>query len=207
MIQTTVLLNERQTDGQSYETRPILILLCVLVLWSAASILAQDAIALRFLCFEDGNECSVYEDLLARFSEEHPDIGIVVDVVAEQEMTSSLLELMEASSAPDIARISDVAALRGQYLDLRPQLAEPEALAATFRAIYFAGLRADGDDEALFGFPDALGAVAPFVNVSLFEQAGRDGFFARGPPRHLYGLHPGELGIGRNSQRDGNPVT
>ena len=141
-----------------------------LIILSGAYALAQETVALRFLCFEDGNECGVYEDLLARFLEENPDIGVVVDVAPVYGMKSILLELKEAGLAPDFARISEVAGLRSHFLDLRPLLGE--ALTATFREVYFAGLRAEGDDEGLYGFPEALGVVAPFVNVSLFEQAG-----------------------------------
>ena len=146
------------------------VLLPALFLLTVAYALAQETISLRFLCFEDGNECAVYEDLLARFLEENPDIGVVVDVVPAYGMTSILLELKEAGLAPDIARISEVAALRGQLLDLQPLLGE--ALSANFRPDYFDFLRVLPDDRGIYAFPDALGVVAPFVNLSLFEQAG-----------------------------------
>ena len=147
------------------------ILICYGVLWAGAIARAQTPIALRFLCFNQRNECDVYGDLLARFSQENPGITVAIDVADEAVILDRLGADADAGAAYDFARISDSAALRGQYLDLRPQLAEPEALAATFRAVYFAGLRADGDDEGLYGLPDALGVVAPFVNVSLFERA------------------------------------
>ena len=48
---------------------------------------AQETIALRFLCFNEGNECEVYDDLLSRVSpEENPDITVLVEVVAEAEI-------------------------------------------------------------------------------------------------------------------------
>ncbi|MYE25852.1 MAG: extracellular solute-binding protein [Chloroflexi bacterium] len=142
-----------------------------LILWIGASALAQETNALRFLCFNAGNECAVYEDLLARFSEENPEIGVVVDVVAEQEMTSTLLDLMEAGQAPDIARVAAPAAFREHYLDLRPLLTHTGSLSAGFQASFLDAMGAD-NDGTLPGFPDALGLVAPFINVSLFEQAG-----------------------------------
>lgn len=151
---------------------PFLILLCVVVLWAGVNARAQTPIELRFLCFNERNECEVYADLLARFSQENPGIRVAVDLADEAEIGDRLGADAESGEAYDFARISDFAALPGQYLDLRPQLAEPEALAATFRAVYFAGLRADGEDDGLYGFPDALGLVAPFVNLSLFERAG-----------------------------------
>ena len=148
------------------------VLLCALVLLTGASALAHDTVALRFLCFNEGNECAVYDDLLSRFSEENPEITVAVDVANEAELGAQLNQQIEAGAPPDIARISDFAALRGQYLDLRPQLGQ--ALDANFRYDFFGALRTNwrSDAEALHGFPDALGVVAPFVNVSLFEQAG-----------------------------------
>jgi len=151
---------------------PFLILLCVVVLLAGVIARAQTPIELRFLCFGDGVECEVYADLLSRFSQANPGIHIAVDLAGEAEIGDRLGADAESGAAYDFARISDFAALRGQYLDLRPSLAEPEALEAMFRAVYFAGLRAGGEDEGLYGFPDALGVVAPFVNLSLFERAG-----------------------------------
>lgn len=135
-------------------------------------VLAQDTAPLRFMCFQDGNECEIYADLLARISEDYPSIAVAVEVVAAEEVVPLLLAQVEAAEAPDIARVPDPGALAGHYLDLRPLLNEPELLQASFRSPYFAALRLGLDDEGLYGYPDALGMVAPFVNVSLFEQAG-----------------------------------
>ncbi len=135
--------------------------------------LAQDSIELRFLCFEDKNECTVYADLLAQFSAENPAITVSLEVEAEADMQDRLRAGIEAGAPPDIARIADFDALAGHYLDLGAWLSEPAALAADFRAPYFAALRGhDNEDEGLYGYPDAADIVAPFVNVSAFETAG-----------------------------------
>ena len=144
-------------------------LIGALILWSAASALAQDAIELRFLCFEDGNECEVYADLLARFSEINPDIQVSVDVTAEEEVLARLQAAYDADESYDIARAKR-GWMPGKYVDLRPLLGE--ALTADFRPVYFEFLRVLPDDRGIYAFPDALGVVAPFVNVSLFERAG-----------------------------------
>lgn len=144
-----------------------MLLLCGLAFGLVSALLAQDTIELRFLCFEDGNECEVYADLLARFSQENPGITVDIKVVDEAELEAQLSEQVEAGAPPDIARIADLDAFAGRYLDLRPLLGE--ALTANFRSVYFESLP---DDRGIYGFPDAVGVVAPFVNVSLFEQAG-----------------------------------
>ncbi len=146
------------------------VLLCSLVVLTGASALAHDTIALRFLCFNEGNECAVYNDLLARFSEENPDVTVAIDVANEAELAAQLNQQIEAGTPPDIARVSDLNALVGHYLDMRPLLMDGDALGANYRQAYLDALR-DGRDEAFYGYPDALGLVAPFVNVSLFEQA------------------------------------
>ncbi|MCY3914581.1 MAG: ABC transporter substrate-binding protein [Chloroflexi bacterium] len=144
-------------------------LIGALILWSAASALAQDAIELRFLCFEDGNECEVYADLLAQFSEINPDIKVAVDVTAEEEVLARLQAAYDADESYDIARAKR-GWMPGKYVDLQPLLGE--ALTANFRPVYFEFLRVLPDDRGIYALPDALGVVAPFVNVSLFEQAG-----------------------------------
>jgi len=148
-----------------------LMLLCFLVLWTGALALAQETIQLRFLCFNEGKECEVYDDLLARFSQENPGITVAIDVADAAEIADRLAAAMESVEAYDIARISDFGALAGGYLDLRPHLSDAESFAASFQAPFLRAMRA-GAGDGIHGFPDALGVVAPFVNVSLFEGTG-----------------------------------
>ena len=148
-----------------------IILLCGIALWVGAAALAQGAINLRFLCFNDGAECAVYEDLLARFSQANPGIRVAVEVADEAEIEARLSQGVNTGEAPDIARIKDFGALADHYLDLRPFLTNAESFSGGFQAPFLQAMRAGGGD-GIHGFPDALGLVAPFVNLSLFEQAG-----------------------------------
>lgn len=143
-----------------------------LILWIGASAMAQETIALRFLCFNEGNECDVYEDLLARFSQENPDITVLVDVVAEAEIHDKLAAELEAGAPPDFARVSDLDVLEGHYLDLRPLLPDPEYLYRIFPDIVFRSMSSYFQDISIYGYPDAAKVVAPFVNLSRFEEAG-----------------------------------
>lgn len=147
------------------------VLLSALVMLTGASALAQDAIELRFLCFNDGAECAVYADLLARFSDANPAITVAVEAADAAEIEARLSQQIDAGAPPDIARIADFGALAGDYLDLRPYLSDAEAFAVSFQAPFLHAMRAD-DGDALHGFPDTAAMVAPFVNVSLFEGAG-----------------------------------
>ena len=84
---------------------PYLILLCLVVLWAGAIAQAQTPIELHFLCFNERNECDVYADLLARFSQERPGIAVTVEVADEADIAAQLSELIESEAAPDFARI------------------------------------------------------------------------------------------------------
>ena len=149
-----------------------LVLIGILILLIGANAFAQETIALRFLCFNEGNECEVYDELLARFSEENPDITVLVDVVTEAEIHDKLAAELEAGSPPDFARVSDLDVLEGHYLNLRPLLTDPEYLYQIFPDIIFRSMSGYFQDIGIYGYPDAAKVVAPFVNLSRFEEAG-----------------------------------
>ena len=151
-----------------------LILLIALVLSLGATALAQDAAEINFMCYENGNECSVYEDLLSRFSEDNPGIIVNVDTVPYTTVRDQLRVQVEAGQAPDMARITDFAGMSGFYLDLRPLMDDPALLEENVPGAILAAFRAEGDEDGLYGFPDAATVTAPFVNATLFEQAGVD---------------------------------
>ena len=160
--------NRRVEIGAKHETESLPRTSWQLGLLYRPDRLTQDAIELRFLCFEDGNECEVYADLLRQFSEINPDIKVAVDASAEEDMLERLQAAFDADAAYDIARSKRGWKL-GNYVNLRPLLGE--ALTTNFRPVYFEFLRVLPDDRGIYAFPDALGVVAPFVNVSLFEHA------------------------------------
>ena len=149
-------------------------LLFMLVAWAAlgSTALAQDAVEISFMCYENGNECSVYDDLLSRFSEANPGITVTVDTVPYTTVRDQLRVQVEAGQAPDMARITDFAGMAGFYLDLRPLMEDPSLLEDNVPAAILESFRAEGDMSALHGFPDAATVTAPYVNATLFEQAG-----------------------------------
>ena len=140
----------------------LLFLVAICVMTSALH--AQEAVELRFACVEERDECAVYADLLSRFSVENPAIQVAVDVMSPDEMA------LAGDEAPDIARLVDLERIAGQGLDLRPLLADADALDSSFNSLYFEALRGESD-SGIYGYPDALGMVAPFVNISAFEAA------------------------------------
>lgn len=149
----------------------IVFVLVLLVLSISYNTLAQDAIELRFTCYQDGTECDVYTDLLDGFMVENDGISIIVENVPYQFILDSLPVNVEVGEGPDIARVTAFPNLAGFYLDLRPYMEDPALLEDNISGAVLDAFRSGDDDDGLYGFPDALSVTAPFINVTLFEQA------------------------------------
>ena len=150
------------------------LIIAFLLLLTSMTVAAQDAVELRFLCYQDGTECDVYSDLLGRFTADNADISVVVDIVPYGTIRDNLRVQVEAGEAPDMARITDFAGMSGYYLDLRSLMTDPSLLEDNFASASLAAFRSDADDNGLYGFPDAVTVTGPFVNATLFEQAGME---------------------------------
>ncbi len=148
----------------------ISILAVLLTLMMSSFVQAQD-VELEFRCYQDGIECDVYTDLLARFSEE-TGINVVVSIVPYANIDEQLPIQVEAGEAPDLARITNFAAYAGQYFDATPYLDEETATywAENYPAPILAAMTNEG--TGLGGFPDAFTVTGPYVNETLFELAG-----------------------------------
>lgn len=152
--------------------KKVLVLLALLVL-ALTSVHAQDAVELRIAWYDDGNEGTVLRDLLDKFEAENPDIKVVVDTVAYNVILEQLPLQVEAGEGPDMARVTNFDAFKGYYLDLRPLLADAAYWEASFSPTVFAALRTEEDaEDAIFGFPNQFTVTGPYINRTLFEQAG-----------------------------------
>ncbi len=130
------------------------------------------AAELRFTYYADGNEAEVMQGILEGFMAENPAITVVLDVVPYSTIDEQLPVQVETGEGPDLARITNFGAYRGKLLDLRPYLADATYFESNFPAPVLAAMRAEGESEGLHGFPDALTVTGPFVNKTLFDQAG-----------------------------------
>lgn len=151
--------------------RKIAVFMGLLTLTAGIMVQAQD-VTLDFRCYQDGTECDVYTDLLARFSEESG-INVEVSVVPYTNIDEQLPIQVEAGQAPDMARITNFAAYAGKYFDATSYLTDEqaEAWATNYPAPVLAAMGGE-DGAGLGGFPDAFTVTGPFVNVTLFELAG-----------------------------------
>lgn len=118
--------------------------------------------------FTDGPDQVAIETLLAQFEQTHPDVAITLTLVSYGNLQESLLNRLANNDGPDLARVTVPPPLHEYALDLRPYLSQPswaEAFIAPSTVLV------TGPDGELFGLPHDLTLDAPFVNVSLFEQA------------------------------------
>jgi alpha-1,4-digalacturonate transport system substrate-binding protein len=136
-------------------------------------VVAQDPVELHITWYDDGNEGAVLRDLLDRFEAENPDIKVVIDTVAYNVILEQLPSQVQAGEAPDIARITNFQGLVGYYLDMRPHMEDAEAFESYFPELMLGALRTpDDESEGLYGMPTQFTITGPYINRTLFEQAG-----------------------------------
>ena len=126
---------------------------------------------LRITWYNDGNEGEVMQTLIDRFEAANPEISVTLDVVPYSAILESLPVQLAAGDGPDIARVTDLGGLSEHYLDLTPHLSDPAYWEANF-APFLKWLRQPGDDSSISGFMTQLTVTGPYVNKTLFEQAG-----------------------------------
>ena len=132
---------------------------------------AQAPVELRLQCYGDGNECEVTQALLDRFHADNKDVRVTMDVVPYKAVLESLPVQLAAGEGPDMARVTDMGGLNKFYLDLRPHLKDPAYWDTNFGPI-LAWMQAGAEDKGIYGFPTQLTITGPYVNKTLFDQAG-----------------------------------
>ena len=143
------------------------------LLLTAALVLSQALaqVELRITWYDDGNEGQVLRDLLDRFEADNSDITVVIDTVPYASGILETLPLLLASGeGPDMARVTDLGGLQRFYLDLAPLVSNPEYWEENFGP-FLSWLRPEGS-AAIPGFMTQLTVTGPYVNKTLFDQAG-----------------------------------
>jgi alpha-1,4-digalacturonate transport system substrate-binding protein len=153
--------------------RLLAFLMLGILLMGAFAVQAQSPVELRITWYDDGSEGAVLRDLLDRFEAANPDIRVVVDTVAYNTILEQLPLQVEAGEGPDMARVTNFDAFKGYYLDLRPLVEDPAYWEASFAPAVLAALRSGEEDaDAIYGFPNQFTVSGPYINRTLFEQAG-----------------------------------
>lgn len=133
---------------------------------------AASAQEIRFMCYSDGNECEVYDDVLSRFEAANEGVDVIVDVVPYQAILENLPVQLAAGTGPDLAKVTDLGGLNEYYLDLAPYVD------SDYWETSFGGTldwyRGGDDRQGIYGMHSQLTITGAFVNATLFEQAGID---------------------------------
>ena len=133
---------------------------------------AATADEITFLCYQDANECDVIGGMLDAFTAETGHT-VAMDIVGYDVIRDQLENQLQTDAAPDVARVTNLGGLNQYYLDLSPYVD-----AAAWEDAYSATLpwfrKADGSDNGIYGWMTQLTVTGPYVNVSLFDDAGVD---------------------------------
>ena len=135
-----------------------------------AGAVPASAAEVRVMCYQDGIECDVTNELARRYEALHPGTKIVVDTVPFKSVLEQLPMQLAAGQGPDIARVTDLGGLTPYYLDIAPYLKDRGYWDVNF-ATTAAWLRPSPNDKGIYGFMSQLTMTGPFVNKTLFEQA------------------------------------
>lgn len=140
----------------------------------ASTVLAGAGMAqadeITFLCYQDGNECEVIASMLPAFTEATGH-SVKMDTVGYDVIRDQLENQLQTDAAPDVARVTNLGGLNQYYLDLTPYVdsaAWEDAYGITLPWFRAPG----GTDNGIYGWMTQLTVTGPFVNVSLFEDAG-----------------------------------
>lgn len=133
---------------------------------------AEGVTELRITWYDDGNEGAVLRELLDRFEADNPDIKVVIDTVPYNTGILETLPLqLEAGEGPDMARVTQLGVMSKFYMDLRPYLSDPAYWEENFGP-FLEWMQAEPGGTMIPGFMTQLTVTGPFINRTLFDQAG-----------------------------------
>ena len=130
---------------------------------------AQD-VTLSFMNYVDGNEDQAFQTLIDAFEEANPDIAIEMNIVGYDIVRDQLESQLQAGTGPDLARVTNLGGLNPYYLDLSPYV-DTEWWEERYGATQ-PWYRGEAGGEGVHGFHSGLTVTGPYVNLTLFDEAG-----------------------------------
>ena len=126
----------------------------------------------RIMWYGDGEtEGKAMQDQLDKFMAQNSDINVILDQVPYKSIQDSLPVQLASGEGPDIARVTDLGGLAKYYKDLTPYLKDTGYWEASFGP-FLNWMRLPGDTSSIPGFMSTMTVTGPYVNKTLFEQAG-----------------------------------
>jgi len=139
----------------------------------SASLLAMSTASaddLRFVCYQDGNECEVFAELAKGFKDESGHT-VNIETVGYDIIRDQFENQLQTDAAPDLARVTNLGGLNQYYLDLSPYV-DTAAWEANYSATLPWFRKPGGEDKGVYGWMTQLTVTGPYVNVTMFEDAG-----------------------------------
>jgi alpha-1,4-digalacturonate transport system substrate-binding protein len=150
----------------------LLLMLAALAL-SLPAVHAQSPVELHIAWYDDGNEGGVLRAHLDGFQAKNPDIVVIMDTLDYAEgIQKALPQQIQAGEGPDMARLAAFTNLTPYYLNMRVLVQDADYWDRSFPPFVMQAMRPAGDTTGLYGFPNQFAVTGPFINRTLFEQAG-----------------------------------
>jgi alpha-1,4-digalacturonate transport system substrate-binding protein len=122
------------------------------------------------LCYQDGNECEVMTAMAEDFTAATGHT-VKMNVVGFEVIRDQLENQLQTDAAPDVARITNTGGLNPFYLDLTPYV-DAAFWEENYGAILPWYRAPGGEDKGIYGWGTQLTVTGPFVNVTMFDDAG-----------------------------------
>lgn len=137
--------------------------------FAVAAATAAFAVDLNLMMSENDQQAAALAAMLERYKEVAPHVNVIINVVGYNIIRDQLKGQLEAGVGPDVALVTDLGGLNPFYVDLTPyvDVAEWEANYGPILDWYRAG-----KPGGIYGFHSELTVTGPFVNLTLFDEAG-----------------------------------
>jgi alpha-1,4-digalacturonate transport system substrate-binding protein len=122
--------------------------------------------------YGDGDKENVpIQGQIDAFNAANSDINVILDIVPYDAIMNTLPIQLAAGEGPDIARVTDLGGLNKYYADITDHVADPSYYEDSFGP-FLKWYRKSGDTSSIHGFHSTMTVTGPYVNKTLFEQAG-----------------------------------
>jgi len=147
---------------------------CTLALAAAGLLGVTPVVAdeIKFLCYQDANECEVLEELAEAFKAESGH-SVVTETVGYDIIRDQLENQLQTDAAPDLARVTNLGGFNEFYLDLT-EYVDTESWQKNYSAVLPWFRKPGGEDDGIYGWMTQLTVTGPFINVTMFDDAGVD---------------------------------
>ena len=138
---------------------------------AAALVTSTAAMAadLSLMISDVDGKANIVAEFVERYKAVAPDVNIELNLVGYNVIREQLPGQLEAGVGPDLAFVTNLGGLNPYYVDLTPHV-DADAWDAAYGAV-LPWYRA-GAPDGIFAFHSELTVTGPYVNLTMFEEAG-----------------------------------